>query len=228
MKKLSGLVLALLLAVLSFSALCENDGTDIFGQFDAWVKEGGLAEFGANMGQALSEGYLAVSQSVKDTVNIAGEYLSQLSSEFDRETEKAWKVLMETADKTVSHTKEEVEKAWVEIEKWVEENGNRLDENLRSAIDYVGSAAGVAEAQVSIWLRTVEETFTENSEKVTVEAQKAWATVEQAVQNVGSVTSETLTEAYETVRTWIDSLNQENAVPAREALDDLMAQAQLK
>ena len=220
MRKLPGLILTLLLVLMSFSALCENDSTDSFAQLGTWMED-----FGAQFQQLFSEGYQAVSQSVTDTMNIASEYLSQLSSEFDKKTQKAWTILTEAADQTVSHTKEEVERAWAEVQKWAEENGRQLDENLRSTIDAVGSAAGVAQAQVSIWLRTVEDTFAQNSEKVSAEVQKAWATVEQAVENAGSVTGEKLKEAYGTVRTWMLSLDH-SAESARVALDDLMAQTQ--
>ena len=112
------------------------------------------------------------------------------------------------------------------IKQWMEETGETMSEGTEAIFDAIGSAAGIAEAKISSWIRTVETFIADHRDTVTEDIQEAWNTMKQAAEEAGSIASEKLQVAYEIVDTWIASLNETEAATAQEALDGLMDQAQ--
>ena len=96
-----------------------------------------------------------------------------------------------------------------------------LDEEVRKWIPNE-SYEDLEEAQEANWFRTVENFIVNNTAKVTEEVQKAWEIIKQANLGDGKTPEKTVTQAYETIREWIESFGSGASDVAEAALDHIM------
>ena len=144
----------------------------------------------------------------------------------DPEVQKAWNTIKEGAENAGKVSSETLNEAYHTVREWMQNAGETIDQEVASALDQMASAAGVEEAQVAEWYRTVENFVVSNAGKISKEAQKAWETIKEAQLGDGKTPEETVNEAYDTIREWMESFDNKAADSAEEALDNIMAETE--
>ena len=172
---------------------------------------------------------------LQDTVKAGTEYLQknlpvwektieQYYAEFstDPEVQEAWSTLKEGASEVGRISKEKAEEAYDTIRNWMQENGKPINQEIAEAIDQIAIAAGVEEAELAEWHRTVENFIATHKESLTEHAQEAWETIKDYSAETGSVAKEKVEEAYQALSDWFGSFNTEESEEAEEALEKIV------
>ena len=171
--------------------------------------------------ETVTAGWDTVVGQVTGWADAVENYLTEKKLAWDAETSEAWNTLKEGAEHQGEIAQEKLDAAYTAIRDWLIQAGDTVDQRVAQAVDAMAGAAGVVDAQVSGWYRTVETFMVQNSEKVTESVQDAWNTVEQSVTGAGNVAAEKLSEACETIRTWMSGLTDVDTSEATEAIDGL-------
>ena len=168
------------------------------------------------------------------------QYYAEFST--DPEVQEAWSTLKEGASEVGRISKEKAEEAydtirnWMQgriskekaeeaydtIRNWMQENGKPINQEIAEAIDQIAIAAGVEEAELAEWHRTVENFIATHKESLTEHAQKAWETIKEYSAETGSVAKEKVEEAYQALSDWFGSFNTEESEEAEEALEKIV------
>ena len=172
---------------------------------------------------------------LQDTVKAGTEYLQknlpvwektieQYYAEFstDPEVQEAWSTLKEGASEVGRISKEKAEEAYDTIRNWMQENGKPINQEIAEAIDQIAIAAGVEEAELAEWHRTVENFIATHKESLAEHAQEAWETIKEYSAETGSVAKEKVEEAYQALSDWFGSFNTEESEEAEEALEKIV------
>ena len=104
----------------------------------------------------------------------------------------------------------------------MQENGKPINQEIAEAIDQIAIAAGVEEAELAEWHRTVENFIATHKESLTEHAQEAWETIKEYSAETGSVAKEKVEEAYQALSDWFGSFNTEESEEAEEALEKIV------
>ena len=172
---------------------------------------------------------------LQDTAKAGTEYLQknlpvwektieQYYAEFgnDPEVQEAWGTLKEGASEVGRISKEKAEEAYETIRSWMQENGKPINQKIAEAIDQVAIAAGVEEAELAEWHRTVENFIATHKESLTEHAREAWDTIKEYSAETGSVAKEKVVEAYQALSDWFGSFSTEESEEAEEALEKIV------
>ncbi len=200
-----------------------EDGLNMLTDYaeEAWDAAGPAVEAGWEKAQeAMGAGFETVMEKLTEWVESAESYMAEHG--WDRKIEEAWETLKEGAKKTGAVTQEKLEAAYQTVRDWLIQTGDDVDESVGEAVDSLASAAGVAEARLAEWYRTMEDCMEANREKVTAEVQEAWNTVLENTEEAGAVTREKLDSAYATLRAWLEELGEETDPENVQVLEDMM------
>ncbi len=140
------------------------------------------------------------------------------------EVQEAWNTLKEGAEYAGKYSKEAVTEAYQTVRDWMQGEGEAVDQEAASALDQMAAAAGVEEAELAEWYRTVENFVTSNAEKMTESTKEAWRVMKEANIAGAKIVKEEVMEAYGKVRDWVIDFGTESAETAGEALDHIMAE----
>ena len=162
----------------------------------------------------------AVKETVQGWVDIVGEFVSEFRD--NPEVQEAWNTLKEGALKAGTAGRDAVTKAYRTVLDWWLENGKEITKEAASAIDGLAKAAGVEKAELAEWYSTVEEYISTHKETVTSAVKDAWKLIKQAGTEAGDVTQDKLNEAYQTIREWLETVNDKNAKEAEKALGKIV------
>ncbi len=172
---------------------------------------------------------------LQDTVKAGTEYLQenlpvweetieQYYAEFstDPEVQEAWSTLKEGASEVGRISKEKAEEAYNTIRNWMQKNGKPINQEIAEAIDQIAIAAGVDEAELAEWHRTVENFIATHKDSVTQSVRDAWETIKEYSAETGNVAKEKVEEAYQALNDWFESFNNEESEEAEEALEKIV------
>ena len=173
---------------------------------------------------AVMNGKEWLKQAIPEWTETVQNFIDEKSS--DPEVQEAWNTLKEGAENAGKVSADALNEAYHTVRDWMQNAGETIDQEVASALDQMAGAAGVEEAQTAEWVRTVENFVVSHAEKISEEAQKAWETIKEAQLGDGKTAEETVTEAYVTIREWIESIGTEDADSAEEALDNIMAETE--
>ncbi len=162
-------------------------------------------------------------QSIQEWNGTVENYLEEKKS--STEVRDSWNTLREGAKKAGEVNVEAMTNAYHTVRDWMIATGEMIDQNVASALDQTASAAGVKEAEISEWYRTVENFVVSNSEKVSDVTREAWEEIKDANLAGARMTKEKVMAAYHTVQDWIISFDTEESEVAEEALEHIMEDA---
>ena len=145
-----------------------------------------------------------------------------MNSQWPEEVRSAWNTLREAAEDIGSVTAEEATEAYRVVRDWIVSTGVLTDEDVAAALDWLAEAAGVTEAAVSEWYRTVETYFSENRDAMSETVREAWNTIREAQAEGTELAEEALNSAYQAIYDWINSTDSEDAAQAAEAMEHIM------
>lgn len=174
----------------------------------------------------VTDGFSVVTGTVEQWAQTVESYFTEKGSAISGEAQAAWTILQEGATEKGKIAQNQAEEAYRTLRAWFEQAGDAVDQGVAAAIDATAGAAGVIEAQVSGWYRTVEAFIVDSSETVSETVLQAWTTIREESVHMGTVAADQLAEAYNTVREWLQSFDTEEAAQASEALDNIVNQAQ--
>ena len=160
----------------------------------------------------------------KKTVRGWADTVSEFASEFkdSPEVQEAWNTLKEGALKAGTAGKEAVTKAYRTVLDWWLENGKGITKEAASALDGLAKAAGVEKAELAEWYSTVEEYIAAHKETLTSGVKEAWELIKKAGLETGDAAQEKLKEAYQTIRGWLEAMNDKKSKEAEEALGKIV------
>ncbi len=156
-------------------------------------------------------------QEWNDTVQ---KYLEEKKSSSD--VQEAWNTLKEGAEHAGKVSEEAVTEAYHVVRDWTLDTSDAIDQSIASAIDQMASAAGVKEAEIAEWYRTVENFVTSNAEEMKESTREAWTVIKEANIEGAKIAKKEIKEAYTELSDWIVDFGTESAEIAEEALDDIM------
>lgn len=139
--------------------------------------------------------------------------------DWNAEVQEAWSTLKDAAAHKGEAALDQVTAAYETVRSWFIQVGDTVDQSVAIAVDSVADAAGVVEAKLSGWYRTLETFFAEHSEQLTEEVRTACDTIRQSITNVGSVAQDKLDSAYQTVHDWIQQQGETEDSVVMEALE---------
>ena len=192
-------------------------------RFLEWIGQGlDLAADTARSGWHAVSGWAdATGDTLTDWYRKAEEYLT--GKDWSEEAREAWNTLKEEAEHKGSIARDELEKAYRTLRDWCIRTGETVDQGMADIIDAAAGAAGVAEATVSGWYRTVEDYVTSRADTVSDSVREAWETIKEANATGLDMAREGVRDACETVKSWLDSLDEDTSVQ-EEAIDGIMEQ----
>lgn len=199
------------------SAVKENDYFSWIGDGMHWIRETYTAGKNAIVG-----GTEWLIESMKEWNGTMLRYLDEKKS--SPEVQEAWNTLKEGAEYAGKYSKEAVTEAYQTVRDWMQGEGEAVDQEAASALDQMAAAAGVEEAELAEWYRTVENFVTSNAEKMTESTKEAWRVMKEANIAGAKIVKEEVMEAYGKVRDWVIDFGTESAETAGEALDHIMAE----
>ena len=161
-----------------------------------------------------------VKETVQGWVDTVGGFASEIRD--NPEVQEAWNTLKEGALKAGTAGKEAVTKAYRTVLDWWLENGKEITKEAASALDGLAKAAGVEKAELAEWYSTVEEYISAHKETVTSGVKDAWELIKQVGTEAGDAAQEKLDEAYQTIREWLETVNDKKAKEAEEALGKIV------
>ena len=162
----------------------------------------------------------AARETVREWVDTVSEFASDLRD--NPEVQEAWNTLKEGALKAGTAGKEAVTKAYRTVLNWWLENGKEITKEAASALDGLAKTAGVEKAELAEWYSTVEEYISAHKETVTSAVKEAWELIKKTGVEAGDTAQEKLTEAYQTIREWLETVNDKKAKEAEEALGKIV------
>ncbi len=202
----------------------ETEKTGKESSFMDWIGEGmeligDSVETGWNIVTDATESGLEWLQGkIDESSEKAEKYLEEHA--WDQEVKEAWSILKQSAVKKGEIAQDKVMEAYRTVRDWVIESGDKADQQVAAAVDSVAAAAGVAEAQILSCYRTVESFVTVHAAEAGDAVKEAWTTIKKSAEDAGPVAQKELTEAYETMKNWIDSLGEKDS-DAEAALEQL-------
>ena len=104
---------------------------------------------------------------------------------------------------------------------WLRQGISLLEDTARSGWEFIQGEAPRAAEAVRSWLETVEAFFTTNGAEISRSVQEAWDMLKKGAEQAGSVAGEKLTEAYRTVKQWIENTAGANDGEAQKTLETL-------
>lgn len=174
----------------------------------------------------VTDGFRLMTGTVEEWAQTVESYFTEQGRAMSEETQAAWNTLQECATEKGKIAQNQAEEAYHTLRAWFEQAEDAVDQGVAAAIDAVAGAAGVIEAQVSGWYRTVEAFIVGSSETVSETVLQAWTLIREESVHTGTVAADQLSEAYKTVRKYLQSFDTEQAVQASEALESIANQAQ--
>ncbi len=159
-------------------------------------------------------------ESMKEWNGTVQDYLDEKKS--DPEVREAWNTLKDGAEHAGEVSEEAATEAYHTVRDWMLKKSDAIDQGVASALDRMAGAAGVREAQVAEWYRTVEGFVTSNAEEMTESTLEAWTVIKEANVEGTKIVKEEVTEAYTEVRDWVVEFGTESADTANEALEHIM------
>ena len=144
-------------------------------------------------------------------------------NQWSEDVQNAWNTLKEGAENTGKAAQDELENAYHTVRNWIIQEGDQVDQDVAAAVDSVASAGGVMEATISGWYRTVEAFMASSANTASEAVKQSWETIKQANTEGLSIANDKLGDAYQTVQTWLASLNEDTA-EAQKALTGIMEQ----
>ena len=162
----------------------------------------------------------SIKNSVLGWIDTLSEFAARVKN--NPEVQAAWKTLMEGALQAGTAGKEAVTKAYHVVLDWWLENGEGITGEIASALDGIARAAGVDQADIAEWYSTVEEYIAESKDAVSGSVQEAWIIIKEAGTEAGVAAKETLADAYQTVRDWLEAASGKEAENAREAFGKIV------
>lgn len=177
---------------------------------ESWEKAAPAIEAGwEKAAETMSSGLEWMVARLTDWADCAEKYMAEHG--WDKKIEEAWETLKDGAARTGAYTQEKLEAAYRTVREWLARTGDEVDQEVAEAVDGMASAAGVTEAALAEWYRNMETYLQENGDKVTEAVQEAWDTIRKGAENAESVTAESMSQAYATLREWLDGMGEEDA-----------------
>ena len=174
---------------------------------DGWDKAKDAVQAGFGMASdAVQEGMEWMKEKIADWTENAEAYMEK--KQWDKKVEEAWETLKTGAQKTGEVAAEKVTEAYHTVRDWLLESDEAVDQEVAEAVDRVAEYAGVAEAKMSGWYRRMESYMTEKADLVTDSVREAWEIIRRSAVDAGSVAAEKVSQAFETVRQWLESLGE--------------------
>ncbi len=193
----------------------ENEYFSWIGEGMRWVEETYTASR-----DAVAEGTEWLLESMKEWNSTVQDYLEEKNS--SPEVREAWNTLKAGAEHAGQVSEEAAAEAYHTVRDWMLKKSDAIDQHVASALDRMASAAGVREAEISEWYRTVESFVTSNAEEMTESTLEAWTVIKEANVEGMKIVEEDVTEAYTEVRDWVVAFGTESADAASEALEHIM------
>lgn len=162
----------------------------------------------------------AAKETVQGWVDTLGEFASDIRD--NPEVQEAWNTLKQGALKAGTAGREAVTKAYRIVLNWWLENGKEITKEAASALDGLAKAAGVEKADIAKWYSTVEEYIAAHKETVTTAVKEAWDLIKHAGVEAGDTAQEKLKEAYQTIREWLETVNDQKSKEAGAALGKIV------
>ncbi len=197
-----------LVMLLSGVASAESAGSGWLQKGWDWIK--GITEINTD----------AARETVRGWADTVSEFASEIRD--NPEVQEAWNTLKEGALKAGTAGKEAVTRAYRTVLNWWLENGKEITKEAASALDGLAKAAGVEKAELAEWYSTVEEYISAHKETVTSAVKEAWELIKKTGVEAGDTAQEKLTEAYQTIREWLETVNDKKAKEAEEALGKIV------
>lgn len=196
--------------------------------FDAigsgWQKAGNAVLAGWDKASdALGSGLEWLGEKIADWTGRAEAYMQE--KQWDKKVHEAWDTLKAGTQHTGEMAQDKLDEAYLTVKNWLAESSETADPSVAEAVDGIAAAAGAAEAKLSGWYRKMEAYMTEKADLVTDSAAEAWEIIKQNAAVAGSVTSEALDSASETLRQWLSSVGEGEASEAIQSLDFLTQNA---
>ena len=233
MKKMISLILAMMLLALSVLGLAET-GTeaasteesepDFFGQSAEWWRNvwDGFIEYNTGVAQFFVYGADVAKDTVLSYVGMAEDYLRNIYPEWDEETKKAWDTIKEAAETGSAEAREQSAEAWGVVKNWMLEAGETMSEGTQALFDAVGSAAGVAEATVSGWVRTVETYLSENADTANEAVREAWETIKAGALEANETVLKQMEDARQILNEWLGEQSDTEAPSVTNAVNGIV------
>ncbi|MCR5090226.1 MAG: hypothetical protein K6C08_12040 [Oscillospiraceae bacterium] len=197
------------------SEIEENDYFSWIGDGMRWVRETYTTSR-----DAVIDGTEWLIESTREWNETVQEYLDERKS--DPEVREAWNTLRDGAEHAGKVSEEAAAEAYHTVRDWMLKKGDAIDQHVASALDRMASAAGVREAEIAEWYRTVENFVTSNAEEMSEDTMEAWQVVKEANIEGTKLVKEEIMEAYEDVRDWVVDFGTESADAAEDALKRIM------
>ncbi len=197
------------------SEIKENDYFSWIGDGMRWVRETYTTSR-----DAVVDGTEWLVESTREWNETVQDYLDERKSA--PEVREAWNALRDAAEHAGKVSEEAATEAYHTVRDWMLKKGDAIDQHVASALDRMASAAGVKEAEIAEWYRTVENFVTSNAEEVSEDTMEAWQVVKEANREGAKLAKEEIMEAYKEVSDWVVSFGTESADAAEDALERIM------
>ena len=140
------------------------------------------------------------------------------------DVKNAWNTLKQGAADAGSVTKEQAESAYYTVRNWFAQTGETIDQGYAAVIDKMASEAGVAEATVSDWFRTVDSYINDSVNQASESVLEAWNIVKQGTLDLNSEARDQLESAEKIIRDWFQTQGVANDSDVAEAFDGIVGQ----
>ena len=180
----------------------------------------------------VESGTATVSETVTSWANIVSDTLTGwyetvetyvTGNQWSEDVQNAWDTLKKGAENAGKVAQEDLENAYHTVRNWMIQEGDKVDQGVAAAVDWIASSSGVMEATVSGWYRTVEAFMTTNANRASESVKQSWETIKQANSEGLSIAKDKLEDACQTVQSWLASLN-EDTTEEQIALSGIMEQ----
>ena len=185
-----------------------DDGTAAHDSFQEWLGQtlGFLSDRvqdGWNQAStAVTEGTDRLQAQLSAWILQGETYLRE--SGMDAEIARAWDTLTAGAAAQGQATLDSVQAAYAALQEWTAQAGEDISQGMQDVIDSLGAAAGITEARIAHWYHVMESYMTQHAQSVTEDVKAAWEIIREQAAQAGQCAGDSLREACETIRTWIE------------------------
>ncbi len=197
------------------SGIEENSYLSWIGDGMRWVEETYTTSK-----NAVVDGTEWLLESMQEWNGTVKNYLDEKKS--SPEVREAWNTLKDGAEHAGKVSEEAATEAYHTVRDWMLKKSETIDQSVASALDRMASAAGVREAEIAEWYRTVESFVMSNAEKMTEGTLEAWNVIKEANIEGSKMVKEEVMEAYAELRDWVVDFGTESAEMANDALDHIL------
>ena len=185
------------------------------------------SEFGVQVGAALGELKDQAGSTIDSYISMAESAIRANLPELDNEElSEALNTLLDGVREGKEVASQEVRDAYAKLDAWLDEQSGVVADGTRSVLDTLASAAGVAEAKLSMLWRTVDAYVTSKADTIDQDVKDAWEVVKQFAQDGTLQSQEALENALATLNAWLESNHADSAInqALRQAIDLIMQQ----